>query len=346
MKILVISNMYPSAQKPYAGVFVKNQVEKLKEIAGNENVTAFCMKRAFTGPAGSVLKYVKAFFQFIPYYFRHFDIIHVHFFYPLILLAYFYKLVHPGVKIVVTFHGSDITHHIQGEINRAVFKMIAAKVDKVISVGIELAREVETKLEIKDQIILSAGVDNRVFYNLPNTPKIYDFIFVGSFVERKGIDLLIKAINILGDKNIKYCFVGSGPYSGEIRKIAQEYNAALFENQTQEQLRVLYNQSRFFILPSRDEPFGLVCTEAIFCGTPVIVSPNGGLKEQVQQGENGFVLDNLEPLTIAEKLKDVMAMPPDQYSRMAVSCLGSNKAFALDQICEQSYKLYQSLHKR
>src|SRR5699024_7772822 len=91
-----------------------------------------------------------------------------------------------------------------------------------------------------------------------------------------------------------FCFVGSGPLEESILKLKESgFNVVLMRNKTQNGLRKIYNQSQWFLFPSRNEPFGLVVTESIFCGTPVITSRNGGIKEQVVEGNNGFYLKSL-----------------------------------------------------
>jgi hypothetical protein len=44
-------------------------------------------------------------------------------------------------------------------------------------------------------------------------------------------------------------------------------------------------------MPSRYEPFGMMCTEAMAMGLPVIASPVGGLRDIVVHGKNGILLD-------------------------------------------------------
>ncbi|MBQ0740045.1 glycosyltransferase, partial [Aquimarina celericrescens] len=77
-----------------------------------DSIEIFFMKRQFTSRLGSLLKYLKTFIFFSPYLFKKYDIIHLHFFYPLIYLAWFYKKIHPSCKVIVTFHGMDITKRV------------------------------------------------------------------------------------------------------------------------------------------------------------------------------------------------------------------------------------------
>ena len=316
--------MYPSPQKSYMGIYVKNQFDKLTEIMPESIINIFHMQRRITKITGSLVKYAKAFLNFTPLYFKSYNVVHVHFFYPMILLGFAYKTLRPKTKLVVTFHGTDLRKHIQSKLNIKVYGKILKSADFVIAVGKELATELETKLQRKADAILSAGVDEKVFYNLPYTEKIYDFLFVGTFIKTKGIDIYIDAIKTLGDNNLKFCFVGSGEYKSEISKITN-CDADIFENLDQNQIRLLYNQSRFLIVPSRNEAFGLVVTEAMFCGLPVIVSGAGGLKDQVSNNYNGFILEQNDVKHLSEAIIKTNSLSNFDYDRIKANALQSNK---------------------
>jgi glycosyltransferase involved in cell wall biosynthesis len=64
----------------------------------------------------------------------------------------------------------------------------------------------------------------------------------------------------------------------------------------------LYQEASVFLFPIKwQEPFGLVVIEALSCGTPVIAYPNGGPKEIVKDGENGYLVNSTDEM--AEKIK-------------------------------------------
>ena len=81
MKILIISNMYPSREKSFAGIFVKNQYEAIRDIMVNDEIDIFYMRRRFTSKLGSALKYISAVFGFVKFLFKRYDIIHLHYLY-------------------------------------------------------------------------------------------------------------------------------------------------------------------------------------------------------------------------------------------------------------------------
>lgn len=342
MKILIISNMYPSKEKPYSGIFVKNQYEYLKYQL-KQDVEIYTIKRTFTSKVGSIIKYLKAFILFFPFFFKKYDVIHLHYFFPMIILAVLYQLFHPKTKIVVTFHGSDITSFINSKLSKKFFKLLINKCDYIISVGEDLSKLVYEKLYRKSDLILSAGIDENVFYQDNKIKKEYDFIFVGSFIKRKGLDILIKAIKHVDDKNIKYCIVGSGILEQEVVNIAQTYNVTLLKNQTQTELRTLYNKSKFFILPSRDEPFGLVVSEAIFCGTPAIVSNIGGMKNQIKNKFNGFILSENTFECLSTIIIELMKMDNEQYQTLTENTLTTNKEYSMSNVCNISLNIYREL---
>src|SRR5207253_11414287 len=65
-----------------------------------------------------------------------------------------------------------------------------------------------------------------------------------------------------------------------------------------------------------DEPFGLVMTEAMACGTPVIATPRGSVPEIVVDGETGFIVPVDEyPRRAAEALERVKEIDPHACRR-------------------------------
>tara|TARA_B100001939_G_scaffold347979_1_gene371779 strand:+ start:17990 stop:19042 length:1053 start_codon:yes stop_codon:yes gene_type:complete len=342
MKILLLSNMYPSAQKPYAGIYVKNLYEALRKD-GSIDLSLLTMRRSYTGPIGSILKYLGFFIRFLGYLPRRYDIVHLQFFFPLIYLLSIYKLFHPSTKLVVTYHGTDIEAHANNKFARAILRFIAKVVSHHVVVGKDLAEVVKSKLKVESVDIVPAGVNEEVFYNIPNCKKEYDFLFVGSFFPPKGVPELIAAIRQIDDLKPKFCFVGSGPLLADLEDLARTFDITIFQNLSQEELRKVYNQSRFLILPSKREAFGLVVTEAMFCGTPVLVTPVGGLKDQVKECDNGFFIKGVTTPAIVEGIRRVCQLEKGQEMFMAERALKSNRQFSLVNVCKYHIKTYRKL---
>jgi glycosyltransferase involved in cell wall biosynthesis len=346
MNVLMLSNMRPSAQQPFAGVFVLNQYAWLRAHGGLNRLRLFTMKRTFTSAAGSALKYAAAGIRFIPVLFQRYDVVHVHFFYPFILLALGYRLFHPRAKLVATFHGADVSQHIRSRAARRLYSWAARRTHCLIAVSHELAATVQGKLGVAPHRVLCAGIDEKLFYKMKDQPKAYDFIFAGAFSKRKGADLFAGAVERLGRTDVRFCAAGAGEFRGALAALQSRFALQLVDGPGQDDLRILFNRSRFLVVPSRHEPFGLVITEAMYCGTPVVASRNGGLVEQIADGVNGFFIEDLSVDGLAQAMARALALPGETYRALADGALASNKKYSLANVGAATAALYRELAGR
>ena len=346
MKVLVFTNMYPSKEVAFSGLFVKNQVDELQRQLGPDHTVHYLkMKRRVTSKFGSILKYLGYTVRFMPYFFKRYDVLHLHFVFPLFILAGIYKWLHPKTYLVFTWHGGDIQNFFASPGQKKLYRMFAEKtVDYTIAVGQDLANLIKERLGQESQIVMSAGVNHYLFYHEPNTPKQYDILFVGSFIDRKSVLEVIEAVKILGRKDLRIAFCGAGHLEPHIKTFIDEgYNASIHVNVPQQDLRAFFNASRFFICPSKFEAFGLVATEALYCGTPTITSPVGGLLGQIEHSVTGFVLKDpkIDPQDIANTLEQALSMDEASYAQMAENARNANQQYRLDSIMKKTIDIYQ-----
>lgn len=120
-------------------------------------------------------------------------------------------------------------------------------------------------------------------------------LYVGSLIQRKGLDLLFPALALTGD-DISLVIVGEGPEKEFLKRQAEQLKIAeriVFKGYVEgEALRELYSQSDAFILPTREDCFGLVLLEAMCASLPIISSKYAdGAADLVREGENGYIID-------------------------------------------------------
>lgn len=118
--------------------------------------------------------------------------------------------------------------------------------------------------------------------------------FIGQLVERKGVDLLLRAVSSLiheGRKIILY-IVGEGESRDQLRQMARELRISdrvRFEGVLPAaQIPQRLSQADLLVLPSRWDGWGLVVNEALSVGVPAIVSNTCGVADLIQDGKNGY----------------------------------------------------------
>lgn len=134
-----------------------------------------------------------------------------------------------------------------------------------------------------------------------------DLLFVGRFAKVKGLDVLVKAWQLIENKNgAKLILVGSGDLLKEFT-LSEDIEVHKFSNQ--KELLRLTESCRGFVLPSVFEPWGVVIHELAAAGLPIIASNVcGAVSHLVINNYNGYVIkpNDIDALKIAiSKLLDL-----------------------------------------
>jgi len=141
-----------------------------------------------------------------------------------------------------------------------------------------------------------------------NSDKI--ILFVGRIERLKGIDRIIQSLPYLSDIKPRLLIVGEdGNRPGEINRLKRlSVDLGVAEQVVftglidYEKLPDYYNAADVCVFPSYYESFGLVPLESLACGTPVVATNVGNLKNIIRQGETGYIVEDSHPGRLAEKI--------------------------------------------
>jgi glycosyltransferase involved in cell wall biosynthesis len=139
-------------------------------------------------------------------------------------------------------------------------------------------------------------------------------LYVGMLSERKGADVFAAALDLAGSGGRtgnaapaagaagawSGVMVGEGPLAGGIA--ARHPAVRLVAPTPPADVAAWMRAADVVVVPSRREPLGLAAVEALACGTPVIASNTGGLPEVVRDGENGLLIPPDDPAALAAAL--------------------------------------------
>ncbi len=219
-------------------------------------------------------------------------------------------------RLIVTFHGSDITvfpkKHKPG-----VYKTVFKSADKVIcGTGFVKNQLMKNGCPEYKIIIVPVGIFPSDYRVKDYTEKKDGFVLVsvGRVAPLKGFEYSIRAVALVKDKipGLKYIIAGSG--TPEYRKYLENLCASLgiqnivvlAGNKIDLEIKELYWQGDLLLFPGiradngAEEGQGLVVQEAEAAGLPVIASNIGGIPEGLQDGVTGFLVPEKNPEAIAE----------------------------------------------
>jgi len=241
LRALVVSNMYPSPERPALGVFVRDQYEALQRIDGLE-VERFTFAPggvAYLRAARSLRRAVRG---------KRFDVVHAHF-----GLTAWPALAASGRARLVTLHGRDVYHPLSGRVSRAALPLMTVTAVASAALGRALGRD--------PVIVLPMGIDLGRFVSIPRADAR----------RALGLDpdrpkLLFPFDPSRADKR-----------ADRARALAEATGAELLILGGVDPARVpLYmNAANALLVPSDREGFGMAAIEALACDVPVLATPVG-----------------------------------------------------------------------
>ena len=140
-------------------------------------------------------------------------------------------------------------------------------------------------------------------------------LFAGKLIPRKGPEDLLEAFMTLesrhpGEEKLRLVFAGDGELRQRLESLAEAHPVTFTGFVNQGDLPALYGSADLFVLPSHDEPWGLVVNEAMASGLPVLVSDRVGAGyDLVRPGTNGWTFPAGDVKELARRLAEMVGQP-------------------------------------
>jgi len=165
----------------------------------------------------------------------------------------------------------------------------------------EMQNDFDTWIEKKSKIATALSLD----------PSTYHFLFIGNGYKRKGLDSLLKALQILSKEDFHLSVVGKDKhlayYIAKAKKLGLASKVSFYGQRSD--IRKFYQLCDALVIPSFYDPFANVTVEALAMGLYVISSQTNGGSE-VLTSTNGHVLTSLQdPHYFAKVLQKAMHTP-------------------------------------
>lgn len=196
----------------------------------------------------------------------------------------------------------------------------------VIYNGIDLQRfhpmAKEQKTAIKNSFDIFGIKENKVI------------LFAGADFKRKGLATLLKAFSLLDIKNAKLIIAGrpaKTQYLSMTKKLGIDKNVIFWG--TEQEIEKLYSIADVFVLPTIYDPFSNATLEAMASGLPVVTTSYNGASELVENGVQGFVIDNpLDTRAFAKKISTALLQTEDMGKKARIKAESYSIEKAVDKI--------------
>lgn len=170
-------------------------------------------------------------------------------------------------------------------------------------------------------------------------------LFAGRLEYEKGVQTVLHALERLTDLvgPVRFLIAGVGTYSDELRALVEELglgHRVRFTGFLEERaLRLHYAAADVAVAPSLYEPFGLVAVEAMACGTPVVASDTGGLREIVAGG-HGLVFPPQDAVQLADRIAQVLTRPEETAATVARARDRIRELYDWDDVASRTLEVY------
>lgn len=187
----------------------------------------------------------------------------------------------------------------------------------------------ESKLEIKRKL---------------NIKEEKVILSVGQFVYRKGFDVLIKAATNI-ERDVGVYIIGGEP-TEEYEKLVMEHgltNICFIGFKTKKELSEYYKAADVFVLPTREDIWGLVINEAMAYGLPVVTTKScvAGL-ELIKDGKNGYIVPVNDSSAMAEKI-NILCKDEKLNKDMSIGSIDSIASYTIENMAKACHNIFSKL---
>jgi len=208
------------------------------------------------------------------------------------------------------------------------------------------------KMPVPRDLVIPLGVTAGLFPKRLRESQVPIILFMSRIAPKKGLDLLIPALESILGSGIEFHFIlaGSNPqdadYETQIK--VQIHNSSLAKYTTitgfvsGDFKAELLTKADLFVLPSYYENFGIAVAEAMAAGVPVVISDRIHIAEDIQQAEAGWV-GPLEVGAIANSIKSALLNPQERQRRGLNGKEYAKKHYNWEAIAQQTIDAYQQI---
>jgi len=281
-----------------------------------------------------------------------YDLIHVEWIYPdaYAFLRYASRF---HIKTIGVVHGNEAIGYCEKKSHRRYYIDALQRMDLIIAVSADIKRKMTAEYEIEEEkiVVIPNGADLTKFpltdkfearriLGLPCDEQIG--VCVARLSPEKNLDVLIKALSLLGEDAPKLFLIGDGPLKASLEALCTQLRMMekikFIGPVPHKEIYQWLNAADFFCLPSQREGCPVVIHEALACGVPVIATNVGAIPEQICSANYGLLCPPSDPKALSVILARASQMI---WDRQKIAAYG--RRFTWDTVAQQTVKVFQEV---
>jgi D-inositol-3-phosphate glycosyltransferase len=334
VRVVVLTTSWPRTEREFAGRFIADAVERLRErgvevdvlapgagyrdygLAYGGGMAANLRRRPWVAPL-MLLSMWRALRRAA----RSADLVHAHW----LLTAAVARLA--GKPFVVTLHGSGSAGRFSDvELARARPGLVRALLRPAAAViGVSETVAAAVRATGVETVVIPNGVRVPDEVGPPADPP--EVLYVGRLAPEKNVDTLVEA---LGDLNL--VVAGDGPLRGRVPNALGAVPHTEVER--------LLERASVVVAPCEREGFGLAAAEAMAFGRPVVAAAGGALLELVNDGETGLLVPPRDPAALREAVERLLSDGELRERLGHAARMRARERFGWDAVVDRTLELY------
>lgn len=259
-----------------------------------------------------------------------------------------------GKRIVIHQHNKGMSRDVDKPLSRQLLRLVY-KGTKVILLSWYLFPDVERIVRREDVVVCPNGITPEADSAprlIPN--EVPRLLFLSNLLRDKGVLTLLDALMILKDGGHTFVcdFVGSETrdmdaetFRMEAWKRGLEGVAVYHGCKYGKEKEVYFKHADIFVFPSFDECLPLVILEAMEYGLPVVSTGEGGIRDEVEDGRNGLVVETRNAAALATALERLISDEPLRRTMGEEGRRMFNERFTMERFEERMCDVLRSCMK-
>lgn len=233
------------------------------------------------------------------------------------LICLIYKIIF-NCRLIIHIEGTIYSERGITKLQNIIRKFFIKHSDGFLAVGKQSKKYLQSIGGTENKIwIAPQATDTTLFANIAQEIRVVRnlqieplrLVYVGQLIERKGLNLLINAIDYYNRNygEIELWIIGEGDeYKNLIYQVENKYltKKIIFYGYVDNlDLPKYYAQCDIFAFPSLEDTYAVVIAEAMACGLPAICNLNvGAIDDLIVEGKTGYTVDYFDTIEVAKKI--------------------------------------------